>query len=105
MLNARQNQPSRQRGRQTPARDPWQRGKRWLVGGGVAGAVALLVVLTSALSGPEPAAGRELAPDMVLATANGEFQLSDQRGKVSLLYFSPTKGHARRNWTSSYLAT
>ncbi len=71
-----------------PSRGVWARGKLWFIGGGVAGAVALLVVLTSALSGPEPATGRELAPDMVLATANGEFQLSDQRGKVSLLYFS-----------------
>ena len=88
MLNARQKRPSRQRGRRTPAQGPWQRWKLWFIGGGVAGAVALLVVLTSVLSGPEITTRGEPAPDMVLATANGEFRLSDQRGEVSLLYFS-----------------
>ena len=88
MLNARQKRPSLQRGRQAPARGPWQRGKLWFIGGGVAGVVALLWVLTSALSGPEITTGGEPAPDMVLATENGAFRLSDQRGEVSLLYFS-----------------
>ena len=88
MVMAKQHKSPRERGRQVRARGLWQRGKWWFTGGGVAGAVALLVVLTSALSGPEITTGGEPAPDMVLATANGEFRLSDQRGEVSLLYFS-----------------
>ncbi|MFQ5852500.1 MAG: hypothetical protein ACE5JU_18215 [Candidatus Binatia bacterium] len=35
-----------------------------------------------------PAAVGEPAPDVTLNTANGEFRLSQQRGKVLLLYFS-----------------
>ncbi len=31
---------------------------------------------------------KEPAPDIALATAAGNFQLSDQRGKVVVLYFS-----------------
>ena len=30
----------------------------------------------------------EAAPDVILATADGEFRLSEQRGKVLVLYFS-----------------
>lgn len=85
---ARQKQRSRQRGRHAPEQSLWQWRKAWFIGGGVAGAIGLLVVLISALSGPETTAGGELAPDMVLATADGEFQLSNQSGEVSLLYFS-----------------
>lgn len=33
-------------------------------------------------------AGKTQAPDITLATAEGEFRLSQQRGKVLLLYFS-----------------
>jgi len=33
-------------------------------------------------------AAAEPAPDVTLKTANGEFSLSQQRGKVLLLYFS-----------------
>ncbi len=33
-------------------------------------------------------AAAEPAPDITLNTANGEFRLSQQRGKVLLLYFS-----------------
>ena len=88
MSRAEQRKAPRKRGRQTQPRGLWQRGQWWLIGGGLTGAIALLVVLTSALSGPTAATGRELAPDMVLATANGEFQLSEHRGEVSLLYFS-----------------
>ena len=87
-MKARQKQQSPQRGRGAPARGPWQRRKGWFIGGGVAGAVALLVALTSILSGPEITTGGEPAPDMVLATADGAFRLSDRRGEVSLLYFS-----------------
>ena len=75
-------------GPRRPARGLWRRGKGLFIGGGAAGAVALLVVLTSFLSVPEPAIGGGLAPDILLATADGAFRLSDQRGKVSLLYFS-----------------
>ncbi len=66
----------------------WQRGRWWFIGGGIVGAIALLVVLTSALSGPKIATGGEPAPDMILATTDGEFQLSQRRGEVTLLYFS-----------------
>ncbi len=40
-------------------------------------------------SGPQPPeALAEEAPDIVLATVDGEFQLSEHRGHVVLLYFS-----------------
>jgi hypothetical protein len=36
---------------------------------------------------PHPA-DRERVPDLLLATPRGEFRLSEQTGKVTLLYFS-----------------
>ena len=88
MVKANQHKSPRKRGKQVQARGLWQRGKWWFTGGGVAGAIALLLVLSSALSSPQLPVGGELAPDITLATANGAFQLSDHRGEVSLLYFS-----------------
>ena len=87
MAMAKQHKSPRTRGK-VQARGLWQRGKWWFTGGGVAGAVALLVVLSSALSNPQLLGGGELAPDIALATADGAFRLSDHRGEVSLLYFS-----------------
>jgi len=84
---AKQRKSPRTRGK-VQARGLWQRGKWWFTGGGVAGAIALLVVLFSAWSSPELPVGGEPAPDIALATADGAFQLSDHRGEVSLLYFS-----------------
>ena len=88
MVMAKQHKSPRERGRQVQARGLWLRGKWWFTGGGAAGAMALLVVLSLALSSPQLPAGGELAPDITLATADGVFQLSDHRGEVSLLYFS-----------------
>ena len=85
---AKQHKSPRTGGKQVPARGLWQRGKWWFTGGGVAGAIALLAVLSFALSTPQIPVGRELAPDIALATADGAFQLSDRRGEVWLLYFS-----------------
>ena len=84
----KQHKSLRQRGRQVRARGLWQRGKWWFTGGGVAGAIALLVVVSLALSAPQIPVSRELAPDIALATADGAFRLSEHRGEVSLLYFS-----------------
>lgn len=42
-----------ERGTARPVRGFWQRNRWWFIVGGVAGAIALLVVATSALSGPE----------------------------------------------------
>ena len=63
-----------------------------IIGGGLVAALALLVGLAFALSGPQ-ARESELglsnpAPDMTLATLSGEFQLSENRGEVLVLYFS-----------------
>ena len=88
MATAKQHNSPRTRGKRVPARGLWQRGKWWFTGGGVAGAIALLAVLSFALSTPQIPVGRELAPDIALATADGAFQLSDRRGEVWLLYFS-----------------
>ena len=88
MVMTKQHKSLRQRGRQIRARGLWQRGKWWFTGGGVAGAIALLVVVSSALSSPQLPVGGELAPDITLATTDGVFQLSDHLGEVSLLYFS-----------------
>ena len=70
----------------------WRRGKWWFVGVGGAGAIALLLVLTYAFSGP-PARESEIglanaAPAITLATKDGDFRVSEQRGEVLLLYFS-----------------
>ena len=65
----------------------WRRGRWWFIGGGVTGAIALLAALSISLSGPETAIG-EMAPDIALATAAGEIQLSERRGETLLLYFS-----------------
>ena len=49
-----------------PLTDIWQRGKWWLIGSGVVGAIVLLAVLTSALSGPEATGGEGLtSPEAV----------------------------------------
>ncbi len=48
--------------------------------------VLLHSTITDLLGGPR-AAG-EPAPDITLNTSDGEFRLSQQRGKVLLLYFS-----------------
>ena len=70
----------------------WRRGKWWFIGGGIAGAIALLVALTFAFSGPEITGQEfglgEAAPDITLTTLNGDFRLSENRGEVLLLYFS-----------------
>lgn len=87
-MKVRQHTSLTKRDPKPQAHGLWQRGKGWFVGGGAAVVVALLVVLTSALSGPEPATGRGLAPDVLLATADGALGLSDRRGEVLLLYFS-----------------
>ena len=68
-------------------RKPW-----WFIGGGLIAAVALLVGVTFAFSGPQ-ARESELgsanpAPDMTLATLSGDFQLSENQGEVLVLYFS-----------------
>ncbi len=52
----------------------------------IAAIVAYGLFVTDLLGGSR-AAG-EPAPDVTLNTANGEFRLSQQRGKVLLLYFS-----------------
>ena len=79
----------------TEANGRWQRAKWWFVGGGLAAGLALLVALTFAIGGPErpEITGQELgsakaAPDMTLATLDGNFRLSENRGEVLLLYFS-----------------
>ena len=79
----------RQRNRRSNAlgRKSW-----WFIGGGLIAAVALLVGLTFAFSGPqarESALGpANPAPDMTLATLSGDFQLSENQGEVLVLYFS-----------------
>ncbi|MFB3120951.1 MAG: hypothetical protein ACE10H_02020 [Candidatus Binatia bacterium] len=65
------------------------RKKRFSWAGGllfIVGLVAYGLFVTDLLGGSR-AAG-EPAPDVTLNTANGEFRLSQQRGKVLLLYFS-----------------
>lgn len=65
------------------------RKKRFSWAGGllfIVGLVAYGLFVTDLLGGSR-AAG-EPAPDVTLNTANGEFRLSQQKGKVLLLYFS-----------------
>jgi len=52
----------------------------------IVGIVAYGLFATDLLGGSRAAA--EPAPDITLNTADGEFRLSQQRGKVLLLYFS-----------------
>lgn len=65
-----------------------RRGKWWFAGGGAAVAIAVLFVLSVALSGPETSEPGLAAPDVTLATLDGELRLSDLEGEVVLLYFS-----------------
>lgn len=66
---------------------PKSRGLVW------AGSLALIVGLLAyglfaiGVGGAAQAAGQP-APDVSVSTANGEFRLSQQRGKVLVLYFS-----------------
>ncbi len=78
--------------RRTQRSNARQRRKWWFIGGGLIAAVALLVSLTFAFSGPQ-ARESELvsanpAPEMTLATLSGDFQLSENQGEVLVLYFS-----------------
>lgn len=84
--------------KKTKSRTPTRQGKRRLWLPIVAGAVILvlgiaaLTFFTPRLEGPGAKAGArtlaELAPDVTFATAKGPFRLSEQKGKVVLLYFS-----------------
>ena len=67
--------------------------KTWLfIGGGLVAVVVLLVGLTLAFSGPQVRESElglaNPATDMTLAALSGEFQLSEHKGEVLLLYFS-----------------
>ncbi len=79
----------RQRIKQSSARQlkTW-----WFLGAGLIAAVALFVGLTFASSGSlAPESGlvsANPAPDMTLVTLSGDFQLSENQGKVLVLYFS-----------------
>ncbi len=69
-------------------RSLWSRGKWWFITSAVAAAIALLFVLSTSLSGSKTSEPGITAPDVTLATLDGEFRLSDQQGDVLLLYFS-----------------
>jgi cytochrome oxidase Cu insertion factor (SCO1/SenC/PrrC family) len=63
----------------------------WSVAASLALVTAAFSLFASGLltsSGSEPTVRYEIAPDIALATAAGNFQLSDHRGKVVVLYFS-----------------
>ena len=72
--------------------DAQNRKSWWFIGGGLTVAVALLIGLTFAFSGPETQESEigltNPAPDMTLATLSGDFQLSENQGEVLVLYFS-----------------
>jgi hypothetical protein len=53
-----------------------------------AAAAVPTVPSTSLVPGEPHPADRERVPDLLLATPRGEFRLSEQTGKVTLLYFS-----------------
>ena len=88
---AKRRSTARRASAQTAAPGLWRRRKWWFLGGASAAGMTLLVALTLALSGPE---ATELtvelgaAPDVVLATLDGDFRVSENRGEVLLLYFS-----------------
>ncbi len=85
-MSARAKRPQATRGRSSSIR------KR-LIWGGVLGLILVIVVsglfAASRLGSPEErSVSAEPAADITLATEAGEFQLSDLRGQVVLLYFS-----------------
>lgn len=78
--------------RQTPKGQPGSNSRRliWAVGLALVlaiGASGLFATGFLTDSGKETTSS-ELAPDITLATLGGNFQLSDHRGEVVLLYFS-----------------
>ena len=63
---AKRRSKARRASRGTPAQGLWQRGKWLFIGGAVLGLIALLAVLTPALSGPEVTGGEGLvSPESV----------------------------------------
>ena len=67
----------------------WQRGRWWLIGGGAAAAIAILIAVSISLSGPKTSAPGVAAPDLVLGSTSGqEFRVSDEIGNPLLIYFS-----------------
>ncbi|MBI4197776.1 MAG: hypothetical protein HY533_01535 [Chloroflexi bacterium] len=69
-------------------RSLWSQGRWWFIAGGGAAAIAILFVLSLSLSGSKTSEPGIAAPDVMLATLDGELQLSEQKGNVLLLYFS-----------------
>lgn len=84
--------PRRRRARSRGGPRPW-----WAIALGAAGVVALAVVLAQTAFAPKAAVPARTsvratvgapAPDLLLASADRRFQLSDLRGRPVLLYFS-----------------
>lgn len=81
--------PGADAGDSRPARRLRPKSRRLVWAGGLAFIVGLLAygLFATGAGGAAQASG-EPAPDVSLGTANGEFRLSQNRGKVLVLYFS-----------------
>ena len=69
-------------------RNLWSRGKWWFIAVGAVGALTLLIVLSTTLSGEKVSEPGIAAPDLDLNTATGTIRLSELEGQPLLLYFS-----------------
>ena len=78
--------------RQTAKGQPGSSSRRliWAVGFALVLAIGVSgLFATSILTGSgKESTSSELAPDIILATLGGNFQLAEHRGEVMLLYFS-----------------
>jgi len=88
----RQDHPARpgaEAGDSRPAKHLRPKSKRLVWAGSLAFVVGLLAygLFATDVGGAAQAAG-EPAPDVTVSTANGEFRLSHQKGKILVLYFS-----------------
>lgn len=81
--------PGADGGDNRPARRLGPKSRRLVWAGSLTFIVGLLAygLFATDVGGAAQAAGQP-APDVSMSTANGEFRLSQQRGKVLVLYFS-----------------
>ena len=72
----------------SPKETRWRRRRWWIAGGGAVVMVVLLSVLATSFSGPETSEPGIAAPDVTLATRDGQMRVSYLEGEVALLHFS-----------------
>ena len=66
----------------------WKARLLWMSGLFFSLALVASIILASGLLQKSVQTSRDLAPDITLATTEGDFHISEQRGSVVVLYYS-----------------